>query len=377
MREASSWPRREGAPEGEALRSPLTDSLPREVTRRFGAAVGVFAVAIAAGTFGYYSLGEGRWTLFDCFYMTVVTLSTVGFAETLPGLGEVEGARLFTVSLIVLGSGTLLYFASSLTAFIIEGDLVGVLRRRRMQRKVDEMSGHVVVCGVGSTGIHCIEELVAVGTPFVAVDSDEGRLVRLADAFPETSLLYVVGDATDDQTLQRAGIERARGVIAALHDDRDNVFVTITARALNARARIVAKAVEASADKKLRRAGADAIVSPNRIGGMRLVSELIRPHVVEFLDTMLRESRRSLRIEEVPVPKGSRLDGRSLREADLRRIADVLVIAVRRADGDYEHNPSPETPLQAGMSLIVLGECPQVNRLRAWTEGREPVEACD
>ena len=339
------------------------------MTRRLGAAIAVFGAAIAAGTFGYYYLGEGRWSLFDCFYMTVVTLSTVGFAETLPGLGEVEGARVFTVVLIVLGSGTLLYFASSLTAFIIEGDLVGVLRRRRMQNRVDELQGHVIVCGVGSTGIHCIEELAATGTPFVAVDADEDRLVRLGEDFEDMELLYVVGDATDDHTLQRAGIARARGLIAALHDDRDNVFVTITARALNARARIVAKAVETSADKKLRRAGADAIVSPNRIGGMRLVSELIRPHVVEFLDTMLRESRRSLRIEEVPVPPGSRLDGRSLREADLRRVADVLVIAVRLADGDYVHNPSPETPLRAGMTLIVLGECHQVQRLRRWTGG--------
>lgn len=337
--------------------------------RRILVAFVFLMTVVVVGTFGYHYIGEGRWALFDCFYMTVVTVSTVGFKETLPGISEVVGARVFTVVLIVLGSGTLLYFVSTLTGFVVEGDLFGALRRKRMQKRINEIRDHIVVCGVGSTGLYCIEELVATETPFVAVDVDEQRLLQLDDETGDAELLYVVGDATHDQTLERAGIARARGVIAALHEDKDNVYATITARALSTEARIVAKSVEAEADDKLRRAGADAIVSPNRIGGMRLVSEIVRPQVVEFLDTMVRDSKKSLRIEELPVTADGKLAGVQLRESPIRRIADALVIAVRRPDGDYLHNPGPSTELEPGSTLIILGATADIARLRAWLDG--------
>jgi len=336
--------------------------------RRLVSAFMFLMTVVGIGSVGLHYLGGGRWEFWDCFYMTVITLSTVGFGETLSDMNAVEGARGFTVMLIVLGSGTLLYFASSLTAFIVEGDLMGALKRNRMQKQIDALSNHIVVCGVGSTGIHILEEMVATETPFVAIDIDEDRLGKLDEDLPGVELLSVTGDATDDHILERAGIVRARGIISALHDDKDNLFVTVTARALNSRARIIAKAVEPSAGPKLTRAGADAVVSPNRIGGMRMVSEMIRPRVVQFLDLMLRDRERNMRIEELPIPDDSSIVGATLRETDIRQHTDALVIAVRDAEGAFLYNPPPGTTLRKGMTLVVLAETSEYRKLRAGIE---------
>ena len=246
----------------------------RSAYGRLISAAGVLGVVLFVGASSYYAVGEGRWTWYDCFYMTIITLSTVGFAETLEGMNQVPEARAVTIALIVLGSGTLLYFISSMTALIVEGDLQGILRRRSMQRAIGALKEHVIVCGIGTTGRHIATELGAVGIPFVVVDRDRERLEELEEEFGE-QLLYVVGDATDDHVLELAGVEQARGVISALNDDKANLFVTISARALNPDARIVAKSIEPSTERKLRRAGADAVVAPNYIGGVRLFSEMV------------------------------------------------------------------------------------------------------
>jgi voltage-gated potassium channel len=170
----------------------------------------VLAAVVLAGAASYYGVGDGRWSWFDCFYMTIITLSTVGFAETLEGMNEIPEARAVTIALIVLGSGTLLYFISSLTALIVEGDLQGILRRRSMDRAIATLSNHVIVCGIGTTGRHIATELRAVGVPFVVIESDRARVDELNEEFNGT-LLFVNGDATDDHVLELAGIERAQG----------------------------------------------------------------------------------------------------------------------------------------------------------------------
>ena len=318
-------------------------------------------VLVVIGTSLYLRIGEGQWSVFNCFYMTVITLSTVGFAETLPGMDDVPAARLLTLVLIVLGSGTLLYFLSSLTAFIVEGDLRGILRKRRMQQKIDKHENHIVVCGVGNTGEHIVRELLAMKRPFVVIDNDEQRIMDLQQLF-ETEFLYVLGDATADKSLQQAGIERAQGVIAALSMDKDNLFVTISARALNSRARIVAKAIEHANERKLRRAGANSVVSPNEIGGHRLVNEMIRPAAVEFLDRMLRDTDETLRIEEADIPKGSAIVGCTLAEVSIRETG-ALVLAVRRSTGDYVYNPGGSLTLNEGDALIVIAHPQDITRL--------------
>jgi len=335
---------------------------------RLLSAAGVLAAVVLIGATAYYALGEGRWSWFDCFYMTIITLSTVGFAETLEGMNDMPHARGVTVTLIILGSGTLLYFISSLTALIVEGDLQGILRRRSMQRAIGTLSQHVIVCGVGTTGRHIATELAAVGIPFVVVDSNRGVLEELNSEFEE-ELLYVVGDATDDHVLELAGVERARGVISALNDDKANLFVTISARALNPTARIVAKSIEPSTERKLKRAGADAVVAPNYIGGVRLFSEMVSPKTVAFLDRIVQfGSGISVGIEAIDVPESSPLVGKRLAETDLRE-AGALVVAVHRADGDYVYNPGSEHLLEAGDSLIVLAESDDVAALRQSVAG--------
>ncbi len=331
------------------------------------AAIGLLVVVVVS-VGGYYVIGGARWSLAECLYMTVVTLSTVGFEETLPGLKETPLGRIWTMGLIVLGSGTVIYFVSTLTAWIVESDLAGVLRRKRMQKNIDSLADHIIVCGAGATGVHVIRELVAAATPFLIVDHDLTRIARVAEEL-ETELLYIEGDATDDQAMQQAGIARARGVVAALSSDKDNLYVAVTARALNSRLRIVAKGVEPSAVAKLKRAGANAVVSPSLIGGQRLASEMIRPSVVRFLDVMLRRREGNLRIEELVVGELSPLVGKQLKEADLRSYADILIVAARSEQGVYTYNPGPDFALSANMTLIVLTQTSEMQRLQSQLSG--------
>ncbi|MBK6574660.1 MAG: NAD-binding protein [Sandaracinaceae bacterium] len=233
-------------------------------------------------------------------------------------MAGVHEARLITLALIVAGSGTLLYFISNLTALIVEGDLQGLLRRRRMERAIEHLQNHVIVCGIGTTGRHIVRELSTAGTRFVVVDTNRERIEEMVEHM-DGELLYILGDATDDAVMERAGITQCHGIIAALSDDRSNLFVTISARALNKTARIVAKAVEASTERKLYRAGADSVVSPNYIGGMRLANEMIRPKTVEFLDRILQDrDGNQLRIEEIAIPEGSSIFGRTLSQTRIR-----------------------------------------------------------
>jgi voltage-gated potassium channel len=233
-----------------------------------------------------------------------------------------------------------------------------------MQRAIGTLSDHVIVCGVGTTGRHIATELKAVGIPFVVIDANGELLEELAEEFDD-ELLYIVGDATDDHVLELAGVERARGVISALNDDKANLFVTISARALNPTARIVAKSIEPSTERKLRRAGADAVVAPNYIGGVRLFSEMVSPKTVAFLDRIVQFGGGiSVGLEAIDIPESSPLAGKRLAETDIRA-AGALVVAVHRADGDYVYNPGSEQVLEAGDSLIVLAESADVQALKS------------
>lgn len=315
---------------------------------------------VVIGTTGYWVIGEGHWSVVDCLYMTIIGLTTAGFGEILP-LGTTSWGRPFTILLLSGGVVSVGWFVASAAAFLIEGELTGIAWRRRMDKRVKRLEGHVVVCGAGSTGIHCVKELAAIGAEFVVVDGKEAVAREVSTAY---GCAAVVGDATHDEVLLEAGIERARGCISALTEDKDNLFVTVTARALNPQLRIVAKAIDPKADAKLRRAGADAVVSPNMIGGLRMVAEMVRPEVVGFLDEMVRDTSRTLRIEEVPVPAGSPLAGRAVGQLGLER-HKLLLLAVRPPAGGprYLYNPEPSHALVGGETLIVLGEPERVRQL--------------
>jgi voltage-gated potassium channel len=322
-------------------------------------------VILAGGTIGYWVIGDGRWGWFDCLYMTVITVTTVGYGETLVGMDTVQYARGLTVVLLVFGTGTLVYFASTITAFIVEGDLRNILKANRLKKRIKRMENHVIVCGAGTTGRHIIEELISAQQEVVAVDINEPELKEIADKFPKADFAYIVGDATDDDVLLSAGLLQARGVVACLSNDKDNLYITVATRHQNPQARVIARASELSHVDKLKRAGADSVVSPNFIGGMRMVSEMLRPAVVKFLDEMLRDKRATFRIDEVRIASDSPLDGKSLREASIRERYGMTVLAVRPADdAPWVYNPEAGQALKAGMVLVVLGSSEQVAKLR-------------
>lgn len=334
----------------------------RETARRLYMATMLLVLVVLFGTGLIHWVGGGRWTWFQSLFHTVITLSTVGYGE-LPGMENDPTARVLSMMLIVLGAGSMVYFASVVTALLVEGELRELLRRNRMRKGIESLQDHIIVCGVGRTGQHVLDELRATRTPFVVVDNDAERLATLHEAHPD--MAYLAGDATEDDVLVNAGIHRARGVVAALTDDKENLYVTLSARSLNPALRIISKCVEPSAEAKLRKAGADKVVSPNHIGGMRLASEMIRPNVTEFLDIMLRDPKHVLRIEEATVNQTSPIAGRTLGEAALRKVCDVLVVAVRDAEGKYKFNPGAEQALKVGSTLIVLGEREEIAKLRA------------
>lgn len=332
-------------------------------TRRLRGSIAVLVVVWVLGAVGLHHLGHGIWTLGDTVYQTAVTIFTVGYSE-LPHTEQVPGARVFTTALIVLGVAAVAYVQANVTTMLVEGALGDVFRRNRMQKDIDKLRGHIVVAGCGSTGRYVVEELHATRRPFVVVDRSEQRLREVADEVCAGTMRFVVGDATHDTALLAAGIERASGVVAALTDDADNLYVTLSARALNANARIVSKAVSDEAEPKMRRAGANAVVSPNTIGGKRMASELVRPEVVEFLDQMQRADH-SLRLEDIAIPEGSSLVGKQLRDAAFRPRTKALVIATRERDGTFQYNPGPETRIRAGLTLIVLGEHGDLETVRS------------
>ncbi|MEO8706144.1 MAG: potassium channel protein [Kofleriaceae bacterium] len=325
-------------------------------------------VVVFGGGAGYWLIGDGRWSLADCLYMTVITVTTVGYGEILEGMDKVQYARGFTTVLLVFGTGILVFFASTITAFIIEGDLKNVLFASRMKKRMKRMKNHIVVCGAGSTGRNVIEELLKTGVAVIAIDREEHELREIAEAYPKAEFSYVVGDATDDDVINQVNLSTARGMVAALSSDKDNLYLTVSCRQVNTTARIVARCAELSHVEKIKRVGADAVVSPNFIGGMRLVSEMLRPAVVRFLDDMLRDKQVAYRIEEVKLGEGAKALGNTLRDARVRERFGMTVLAVRGSDNQsWTYNPDADEKIGPGMTLVVLGSPAQVEKLRTET----------
>ncbi len=323
----------------------------------------LLVLVVGIGAVGYWYIGwiqrPGVWTFDDCVYMTVITITTVGFGEILD-FNAIQGGREWTQLLLVFGVAADLYVVSTITSFFVEADFADIRRLHKLERRMRDISNHYIVCGVGRTGIHVIEELVAVGESVVAIDTNE----TILDELRARDVLVVPGDATEDDVLERAGLRRAKGVVATLDDDKTNMFVVVTARQINPRARIVVKALSPSAAEKLRRAGADSVVAPNFIGGMRIASELLRPHVVRFLDEMLRDKEARLRIEEATVGPEAALVGKTLRDANLRDAAGVEVLAIRSPDGQVAYVPDLATRIAAAQTIIALGRPDQIAKLR-------------
>lgn len=335
--------------------------------RRMLHAGAVAFTVFVVGVLGYRIVGGDEHTWMDAIYMTANVLTTVGFRESITVQGNTP-AQLFTIALLVFGAGGLVFATSVITAFIVEGDLTEGFRSRRMQRAIQGMQDHYIVCGTGATGFAVLRELVNTQRSVVAVDHNEERIQRVQQAFPTVPVLKE--DFTDDEVLVKAGIGRAAGIVICTQVDKDLLVTTITARQLNANLRIVARAVGERIAARLRHAGADAVVSPALIGGMRMASELVRPSVVSFLDMMLRDTDRNLRIEEVPVPHGSPFVGKTLGELDTHTRANCLLLATRSTDGRFAYTPPDGDRLTAGTMLIVMGHPQNVQSLQAACAGQ-------
>src|SRR5258706_10424727 len=260
-------------------------------------ALGLLALVMLLGGVAYYALGAGRWSLESSIYMSVITVSTVGFAE-LPNFNDVPGAHELTTGIIVLGIGAVAYFQSTMTALLVEGAIGHAWRRKRMKRQIDTLSHHIVVAGIGSTGRHVVEELRAMSTPFVAIDRNREHLERVSSELGG-DLLYIHGDATNDDVLREAGAHRASGIVTTLNDDKANLFVTLSVRSMNPTARIVARVIEPDTAVKMSRAGANVTVSPNMIGGRRMATELLRLEVAAFFDEVTRD-KQNTQLDEIP-----------------------------------------------------------------------------
>ncbi|UCH24176.1 MAG: potassium channel protein [Deltaproteobacteria bacterium] len=313
-----------------------------------------------AGSTGYYLLFGGKPRFMDCVYMTVVSLTTVGYGEVIEITGNIP-AQIFTMILIIFGMGIILYGISTATAIIVEGELTGILRKKRMLKEIQKLKNHIIVCGGGETGRPVLTELVKNKEPVVLIEQEEENIERCK---PVENLLYILGDATDDENLLAAGIEKASGIIITLPTDKDNLYLTMTARILNNRIRIVSRMIDQKLEPKLKMAGADRVVSPNTIGALRMASEMIRPTVVDFLDSMLRSSRGNLRIHQITVSENSGLAGKQLNESGIKDKFDLLVLGAKHEKEDIKFNPSPLETLDVGMTLIVMGEVENIARAR-------------
>jgi len=314
----------------------------------------VFLMVIITGTIGYMII-EG-WNPAESLYMTIITLSTVGFQEVRP---LSNGGRVFTVFLIVVGIGTAGYGVGNIAAFLVEGHLRDLFREKKMEKAIEKLQDHIIVCGYGVEGRHACDEFKRSRVPFLVIEKDSEVVEKLKN----DDYLVIKGDATHDEIILQAGVATAKGLIAAVNEDSENVFITLTARGFNPKLMIVAKASDEKGIAKLFRAGANKVISSAEIGGKRMASVLLRPNVVNFLDVIIHDQQLSLRLEEIKISDKSSFVGKSIRDLNIRGRTGTMVIGYHREGQSVQINPDPDTILNSGDILVVMGNENQIEEL--------------
>ncbi|HZJ03243.1 MAG TPA: NAD-binding protein [Thermoleophilia bacterium] len=315
--------------------------------RRLLMLAGILLVILAGGTIGY-TLIEG-WSILESLYMTVITLSTVGFKE----VREISSVgRLFTILLILGGVSTMAYALATLIEFVVSGQLSGLYRRRTVRKAIEQLSGHFIICGFGRVGEAVAREFRAGGVPFVVVDDDEAVLQH----FAESGMLFLLGDATEDDVLEEAGIRRARGLVAAVGSDAENVFIILSARVMCPDLMIVGRANSEESFKKIKKAGADHVVSPYSIGGKKMATLLLKPLVSDYLEVVTGGGEVEFRVEEFALNDTCEIVGRSIGELEVRSRTGATILAVRHGDsGLFDTNPKPTLVLSDSDVIIAIG----------------------
>ncbi|MBW1773498.1 MAG: potassium channel protein [Deltaproteobacteria bacterium] len=307
----------------------------------------ILTVILLVGT-GGYMLFE-HWDFMDALYMTVITITTVGYRE----VGPVSGTgRIFTIFIIFFGVGIIAYILGLAAQVMVDTQVRSLLGRRKLGRKLKSLKGHYILCGFGRIGSIITRELWESKIPMVVIDTDPDNM----EGLESEGIPYINDDATSDEVLLNAGIERAKGVVSVVASDADNLFITMTARGLNPGLFILARADGEATEKKLLRAGANRVMMPYLIGGHKMAQAIIKPAVTDFLDVTFQSKDIGLEMEEVRVGENSRLNGLALMDSGIRQELDVIIVAIRKKDGEMQFNPSSQTRIEAGDTLISLGK---------------------
>jgi len=331
----------------------MKGNLTSKLLKKFLIAGAALLIVVFGATAVYWAIAGDSYSVLDCLYMTVVTISTIGYSEIIDLSGHNFG-RIFTMIIAFTGVGILTYVLSTITAFTVEGELKATFRRRKMEKKIERLKNHYIVCGVGQVGLHIINELYATGRNSAVVTQNEERITRLEERFP--GQVYIEGDPIDDTVLKKAGIENAIGLFAATDDDNKNLIISLSARQMNPNIKVVASCHNNMNAEKMKRAGANAVVSPTLIGGLRMASEMIRPTVVSFLDTMLRDTNKNLRIEETPLLDS--FEGKQLKDLNLKQFKNTLLLAIRTKIG-WIYSPNETHTIGKDTSLIIMTTPPE------------------
>ena len=319
-------------------------------------------IVVMVATSGYRLLGGRQVSWLDAIYMTVVTLTSVGYQEIVP-THDNPPLRIFNIFVLIFGLGIMLYVFSIATAFVVEGDLSRLFWKNKMLKRIKELRNHTIICGAGTTGLRVVEELQKTRRDMVVIDTAPARLERVSQF--HGNIPVIEGDASDEDVLDLAGLAYAGGVITALPNDKDNLVVVITVRQKHPNVRIVARCVDGKMADKMIRAGASSTVSPNSIGGLRLASEMVRPHVVTFLDMMLRDTDATLRIEEIPIPFHSTWVGKSLGLIELREHHNLSCLAIREpGEEQFRYNPHDSEVIRGNAVVVVMGNVDDIHAAR-------------
>lgn len=316
------------------------------VLKRFIPVIIIMLVVILTGTFGYWSLSHFKGTLFDCLYMTIITITTIGYGEILP-VAQTGHGRVFTMFVAVSGIGAFTYILTNITAIIVSGELHKAFVHYLTLKRINNMKKHFIICGSGEVGYQIAEELLLTKRDFVIIDKNDSELSR----YSTQKVNFIYGDGTDESVLEQAGIKEAAGIFAVTGDDNYNLVITFTAKQLNPGIRIISKVKDAKHIDKLEKAGADSVISPYLIGGLRMVSEMVRPAVVSFLDSMLREREKNFRIEEMRV--ADTRAGKTLESLGIYNLPDALLLSVHSGE-NWIYNPPKKHMLNAGDTLVFL-----------------------
>jgi voltage-gated potassium channel len=329
----------------------------------------LFLTLITVSVIGYRLLGGPSITFLQALYMAVITLAGVGYGEIVDTAHN-PALRIFNMGVVLFGVAVTVYVFSVVAAFLVEIEVTNPFWRRRMQKRISELRGHYIVCGIGDTGRYVVEEMHRTGAHFVVIDSSEPLIKKLGESYPDLfrDLLYVVGDATEEEVLTKAGIEHAKGLVTTLPDDKDNLVVTVVAHQKFSHLHIVARSADQKFSDRMLRAGARSTVSPSHIGGLRMASELIRPQVVGFLDLMLKDQSQTLRVEDIEIDAGSPWAGRTLNEIKLHAKHNLLVLALKNVSGASASklwvNPPDTFVIRPGAAIIVMGDIKHIHQAR-------------